>query len=438
MIKDVKNFEEAGNLSSLDLGEVLDTSTTIQGMMRNYSLRQHNVDNHLAGIVRHPAVILLKEELDQESSYDSEIYGEVEKGLKLVSCKVRDPSIHGMLPLPEECGPAAKDKNKSIIDIYPSYTIDPDNIVSHGDYVYVSYRNSEEYSGGHIESNIDGTGLTSNNGANYDPSSGDKTDTAESNNFSIPFIGKGKNILLIGDSHTVGTFGRTLHGLINETNTCNTVAMGGWQASSFIEMLDKKNPNPDPYSGALKMNVNLTVSSEKAAVGVMKAAYDVALVALGTNSVVSHDGAKNAYIRQNDRHIILMNKLKSYGTKVCIFIGPPAIPGGANGLNVANNLKNKFYSLTRKENGKVVKYIDAELYRTKSLELGENGVQSGYLTFISDLKKKCTSNGYGFVSSYPYTSFAESDMNRYDVHFTNEGQKWATGIWNDIQKLFSK
>lgn len=429
----VDNFELVGNIGNTDrtLSPYIDNLTTVNGLFKYQSEKIIYQDNTVEGIERFPSVILEKIEGKSTKNYDMSLHSELAGDETLITYRARVPAIHGMLPIPKKYGQDATEKDKKILELYPEISADPAAVSAiPGDYVYVGFRDLNTFSGGEIQSNVNGISVSNMNSSTY--STSEQSSAGEAYKSLSPVAVQGKKILLIGDSHTYGGYGQELQKLIDKQNTCFRVARGGWHSRGYFIALGVKSAKNwsndgiylgEPKKKQRKIDTNILKQ-------VFYDSYDVCIVGLGTNDVVSHGGNRNGYISQCESNIDFLSHLSSHGKKTkLIFVGPPALRKASDGLVLANNQKNNWYPPKWGGAQKMVQdatNIDAKRGNFAALD-----------NYVAEMKRRCSANGIVFIDSVKHTSKAAlNSPTNPDVHYWGPAAiEWANGVWSEISRV---
>ena len=429
----VSNFELVGNLANTDkiMSPYADNLTTINGLLKNQSEKVIYQDNTIEGIERFPSVVLEKIEGKSTKNYDMSLHKELSGDETLITYRARVPAIHAMLPVPKKYGEDASTVDKKILELYPEISADPATVSAiPGDYVYVSYRDLNTFSGGEIQGNVNGVSVSNMNSATYNTS--EQASTSEAYKSLSPVNVQGKKVLLIGDSHTYGGYGQELQRLIDVQNTCYRVARGGWHSKGYFIALGvnsaKNWSNSGIYLGEPKKKqrqIDTNILKQ-----VFYDSYDACIVCLGTNDVVSHGGNRNQYVGQCKSNLDFLTHLSSRGKKTkLIFVGPPALRKASDGLVVAYNQKNNWYPAKWGGPQKMVKdasNIDPIRGNFTALD-----------NYVAEMRRTCSANQITFIDSVKHTAQAALRTPKNpDVHYWGSDAKhWASGVWGEISRV---
>jgi hypothetical protein len=237
----------------------------------------------------------------------------------------------------------------------------------------------------------------------------------------ISFGKKSKTIkiLILGDSHSTGTFGRTLHKLMQSQKNVDvrSVAICGAMPRNFLakKMYVKCGSRIRYTTGDSKWKSTSHITrkygkkslisrilsgknileKEKATLPEFEA--DIAIIALGSNNIYA------GLYRKNMRELI-----SATGASKCILVGPPKLPRDLKWKNEYIRIKN--------EKGKNGKYLLKRMYRSEKRVNRKMSKIKG-CSFIDSRK---------VMKKYPYGG----------IHYgISNSKKWARGVFNRIVKL---
>lgn len=262
----------------------IDKTSTLQGYVKNSVEKDHR-DNFLKGTGIFLGTVFRIPALYQQSNYDyNQLMAARQTSARDYKYKVRVPEVDSsFLEIPDTYDGSPRDK--AIIDSYTDFTAPPGIKFRVGDKVEVTYENLRTHEGGIILSRIPES-LADKVAGSQPISSGVSIGASDSSATPSAGFSESKNILLIGDSHTVGTFGQTLENLFrkNSNKTVDRVGYVGITASKYLD----NTPTVGTNGG--------TGDYESA----KRNSYDIVVVLLSTNDAAGITTASGANSMANN------------------------------------------------------------------------------------------------------------------------------------------